>query len=208
MYDINKMKLHYIDLHVQQLQVRFLLLLFFWGGALFVFFFNLSYGPSLWSILVTLNDSTYTWIFSHYNWPFEQTLSSHIHSQPTTHLTDLYRGYNSFWFICEQIFSDTTARGVVADQKVGGNVGKWVQTSWGDGKVEGKALKLSKLKSKKKVFRLQTPLITSWFRENLWLNATNSAFSKSLHKNVGRQKHFLKGGYVAPPFFAPCSCLG
>jgi len=27
MYDINKMKLQYIDLHVQQLQVRFLLLL-------------------------------------------------------------------------------------------------------------------------------------------------------------------------------------
>jgi hypothetical protein len=44
-YDISKMKLHYIDLHVQQLQVRFLLLLL--RGVLFSFFFNLSYGPSL-----------------------------------------------------------------------------------------------------------------------------------------------------------------
>ena len=125
-------------------------------------------------------------------------------------LRDLYRGYNSFWFIwCEQIFSDTTARGVVADQKVGGNVGKWVQTSWGDGKVEGKALKLSKLKSKKKVFRLQTPLITSWFRENLWLNATNSAFSKSLHKNLWGQNNAFWKGVCAPLFcFVPSSCLG
>ena len=38
------MKSQYIDLHVQQLQVRFLQLIFFWGGALFVFF-NLSNGP-------------------------------------------------------------------------------------------------------------------------------------------------------------------
>jgi hypothetical protein len=51
-------------------------------------------------------------------------------------LRDLYRGYNSFWFIlCEQIFSDTIAKGVVADRNVGGNVGKWVQTSWGDGRI-------------------------------------------------------------------------
>ena len=33
MYDINKMKLQYIDLHVQQLQVRFLVLHFFAGGG-------------------------------------------------------------------------------------------------------------------------------------------------------------------------------
>ena len=121
LYDINKMKLQYIDLHVQQLQVRFQLLLGVgWGGVLFSFFFNLSYGPSLWSILVTLNGSISTWIFSNYNWPFKQILSNHIHIQPTTHLTN--RGYNSFRFIlCKQIFSDTIARGVVADRKVGEN---------------------------------------------------------------------------------------
>jgi hypothetical protein len=142
MYDINKMKLQYINLHVQQLQVRFLLLLFFveGGGAIFVFFlFNLSYGPSLWSILVTLNGSIYTFESS-------QTTIDNLNKHfPTIYivsqqhiLRDLYRGYNSFWFIlCEQIFSDTIAKGVVADRNVGGNVGKWVQTSWGDGRVEG-----------------------------------------------------------------------
>ena len=126
MYDINKMKLQYNDLHIQQLQVRFLLLLFFWGGCPSRFFFNLSYGPSSWSILVTLNGSIYTWIFSNYNCPTIYIVSQqHI-------LRDLYRGYYSFWFIlCGQIFSDTIARGVVADRKVGGNVGKWMQTSWG-----------------------------------------------------------------------------
>jgi hypothetical protein len=55
--------------------------------SLIVFVFNLSYGPSFCSILVTLNDSIYTWIFSNYNWPFEQTLSNHIHSQSAIHLT-------------------------------------------------------------------------------------------------------------------------
>ena len=143
MYDINKMKLQYINLHVQQLQVRFLLLLLFFvegGGAIFVFYlFNLSYGPSLWSILVTLNGSIYTFESS-------QTTIDNLNKHfPTIYivsqqhiLRDLYRGYNSFWFIlCEQIFSDTIARGVVADRKVGGNFGKWVQTSWGDRKVEG-----------------------------------------------------------------------
>jgi hypothetical protein len=161
---------------------------------------NLSYGPSLWSILVTLNGSIYTWIFSNYNCPTIYIVSQqHI-------LRDLYRGYNSFWFIlCGQIFSDTIARGVVADRKVGGNVGKWMQTSWGGG-ISFKSFKTEK--QEKKVCRLQTPLITSWFRENIWLYATNSGFSKSLHKNVGGQKHYLKGGYVFPFLFAPYCCLG
>ena len=110
-------------------------------------------------------------------------------------LRDLYRGYNSFWFIlCEQIISDTISRGVVADRKVVANFMRW----WESEGVSFKTFKTEK--QKKTVFRLETPLITSWFREHIWLNATNSAFSKSLHKNVGRQKHFLKGGYVAPPF--------
>ena len=108
-------------------------------------------------------------------------------------LRDLCRRYNSFWFIvCEQIFLDTIARGVVADRKVGANFMRWRES-------EGVSYKTFKIeKQKKRVLRLQTLLIISRFRENIWLNATNSAFSKSLHKNVGGQKHFLKGGYVAP----------
>ena len=56
MYDINKMKLQYIDLHVQQLQVRLTPLRLGRGGggggggvffSFYVFFFNLSCGPSL-----------------------------------------------------------------------------------------------------------------------------------------------------------------
>ena len=117
-------------------------------------------------------------------------------------LRDLYRGYNSFWFIlCEQIFSDTIARGVVADRKVVANFMRWRVS----GGVSFKTFKTEK--QKKKVFRLQTPLITSWFRENIWLNAANSAFSKSLHKHMGGQKHFLKESMCPPPFFNPCPCL-
>jgi hypothetical protein len=41
-------------------------------------------------------------------------------------LRDLFRGYNNFWFIlCEQIFSDTIARDVVVDRKVGVNFMRW-----------------------------------------------------------------------------------
>ena len=113
-------------------------------------------------------------------------------------LRDLYRGYNSFCFIlCEQIFSDTIARGVVADRKVVANFMRWRES----GGVSFKTFKTEK--QKKKIFWLQTPLITSWFRENIWLNAANSAFSKSLHTIVGGQKHFLKGSMCRPLFVTP-----
>jgi hypothetical protein len=194
------MKLQYIKLHVQQLQVRFLLLFVFgeggWSFLFHFFFFNLSYGPSLWSILVTLNGSIYNWIFSNYNWPFEQTLYYHIHKGPTI-LGDLCRGYNSFWFIlCEQIFSDTIARGVVANRKVGANFMRWRES----GGVNFQTFKTEK--QKKRSFGFKHP----WFREDIWLNDTNSAFSKSLHKNVGGQKHFLKRGMC--PIFCPLLLLG
>ena len=192
------MKLQCIKLHVQQLQVRlFLLLLFFLGGgALFVCLLGI-FQYKLWPfirILVTLNSSIYTWIFSNYNWPFEQTLYNHIHKGPTI-LGDLCRGYNSFWFIlCEQIFSDTIARGVVADRKVGANFMRWRES----GGVSFQTFKTEK--QKKRYFGFKHP----WFREDIWLNYTNSAFSQSLHKNVGGQKHFWKG--VCAAFLAPCSC--
>ena len=113
-------------------------------------------------------------------------------------LRNLYRGHNRFWFILYgQIFSDTIARGIVVDRKVSANFMRWRES----GRVSFKTFKTEK--QKKKIFRLQTPLITSWFRENIWLNATNSTFSKSLHKNVGGQKHFLKGGMCPPPPFLP-----
>jgi hypothetical protein len=112
---------------------------FFWGGALFVFF----HGPSLWSILVTLNGSIYTWIFSSYNWPLNKHFPTiYIVSQQHI-LRDIYRGYNSFRFIlCEQIFSDTIARGVVADRKVGANFMRW-RENWG---VSFKTFKTEKQK--------------------------------------------------------------
>jgi hypothetical protein len=102
-------------------------------------------------------------------------------------LRDLYHGYYSFWFIlCEQIFSDTVARGVVADRKVGANFMRWRES----GGVSFKTFKIEK--QKKRVLRLQTLLIISRFRENIWLNATNSAFSKS-----------LKGSMCPPPCLPP-----
>jgi hypothetical protein len=114
-------------------------------------------------------------------------------------LRDLYHEYYSFWFIlCQQIFSDAIARGVVADRKVGANFMRWRES----GGVSFKTFKTEKQKKGSFAFK------HSWFRENIWLNATNSAFSKSLHNNVGGQKHFLKRSMCPPPLFAPCSCLG
>jgi hypothetical protein len=88
------------------------------------------------------------------------------------------------------------------DRKVVANFMRWRESG-------GVSFKISKLKrKKKKIFRLQTPLITSWFREKNWLNAANSAFSKSLQTIVGGQKHFLKGSMCRPLFFLLLLLLG
>ena len=138
-----------------------------------------------------------------------QTTTDHLNKHfPTIYivsqrhiLRDLYRWHNSFWFIlCEQIFSDTIARGIVVDRKVGANFMRWRES----GGVSFKTFKTEKQK-KKGLSPSNTInyLLISW----KYLNATNSTFSKSLHANVGGQKHFLKGG-MWPTFFAPCACLG
>jgi hypothetical protein len=80
--------------------------------------------------------------------------------------------------------------------KVGASLMRWRESG-------GVSLKTFKTEKHKIGLSAQTPLITSWFRENIWLNASNSAFSKSLHENVGGQKHFLKGGVCGPLILPP-----
>jgi hypothetical protein len=94
----------------------------------------------------------------------------------------LYPRYRSrkmcCWLIVYMV-GKSIARGVVADRKVVTNFMRWRES----GGVSFKTFKTEK--QKKKIFRLQAPLITSWIREKIWLNAANSAFSKSLHTIVG-----------------------
>jgi hypothetical protein len=80
--------------------------------------------------------------------------------------------------------------------KASANFMRW-RESWG---VSFRTFKSEKQKIK--VFRIQTPLITSWFHENIWLNATNSGFSKSLHKIWEGRNAFWKGVCVGP-FYLP-----
>ena len=111
-------------------------------------------------------------------------------------LRDLYRWHNNFWFIlCEQIFSDTIARGVVVDRKVGANFIRWRES----GRVSFKTFKTEK--QKKKVFRLQTPLITSRFRANIWLLQIQ-LFLNLCTQMWGGRNTFWKGVY-APLFLPP-----
>jgi hypothetical protein len=110
-------------------------------------------------------------------------------------LRDIYRWHNNFWFIvCEQIFSDTIARGVVVDRKVGANFIRWRES----GGVSFKTFKTEK--QKQKVFRLQTPLITSWFRENIWMLQMQLFLNLCTQMWEGRNT-FWKG--VCAPFFLP-----
>jgi hypothetical protein len=141
-------------------------------------------------------------------------------------LRDLYHRYNSFWLPKDHFFgcsvlkvfkltsplsrhlmryattfrSATTPLAIVSEKICSHNMNQKLLYLW------YRSRKMCCWQ--KMVFRLQTPLITSWFRENIWLNAANSAFSRSLHKNVGGQKHFLKGSMCRPPFFLPLPLLG
>ena len=115
-------------------------------------------------------------------------------------LRDIYRWHNNFWFIaCEQIFSDTIARGVVVDRKVGANFMRWRES----GGVSFKTFKTEK--QKQKVFRLQTPLITSWFRENIWMLQMQLFLNLCTQMWEGRNT-FWKG--VCAPFFCLLLLLG
>ena len=129
-----------------------------------------------------------------------QTTTDHLNKHfPTIYivsqrhiLRDLYRWHNNFW--CEQIFSDTIARGVVVDRKVGANFIRWRES----GRVSFKTFKTEK--QKKKVFRLQTPLITSWFRENIWMLQIKLFLILCTQMWEGRTT-FWKG--VCVPLFLP-----
>ena len=132
------------------------------GGVLFSFFSQ----SKLWPFIM-INISYIKWLAPYTLESFLTTVDHFNLHFPTIYivrqqhiLRDLFRGYNSFWFIlCEQIFWDTIFRGEW-------RIGKWVETLESGCKlheVTGKIFKTEK--QKKKVFRLQTPLITSWFRE-------------------------------------------
>ena len=115
-------------------------------------------------------------------------------------LRDIYRWHNNFWFIvCEQIFSDTIARGVVVDRKVGANFIRWRESG-------GVSFKTFKTEKQKKKGLSPSNTINYLSISCKYLNATNSTFSKSLHTNVGGRNTFWKG--VCAPFFCPLLLLG
>ena len=115
---------------------------------------NISYIKWLHIHLCTLESSQTTIVPLNKHFP-----TIYIVSQQHDILGDLYRGYNSFWFIlCERIFSDTNARGVVANRKVGANFMMWRES----GGVSFKTFKTEKEKKGLPASNTLNYLLISW----------------------------------------------